>query len=133
MDDLKPQAQRLYRSRGEKMIAGVCGGLAQYFNVDPVIVRVAFVALGLASGIGLLAYIILAIVIPERPIEDPEPIVGSSASRGGAEVLAYILVFLGAVVLMQNLRVFSFISADLFWPIVLIGVGALLLVRRARD
>lgn len=133
MDDYKPQTQRLYRSRKEKMVAGVCGGLAQYFNVDPVIVRVAFVALGVASGVGLLAYIILAIVVPERPADEPEPELTSSSVRGGSEVLAYILVFVGALILMQNLHVLSFISGDIFWPIVLIGAGALLLMKRARE
>lgn len=133
MDDFKPRAQRLYRSRKEKMVAGVCGGLAQYFNVDPVILRVAFVALGVTTGVGLLAYIILAIVVPERPIDEPEPVLTSSSVRGGSEVLAYILVFIGAVVLMQNLHVLSFISGEIFWPMVLIGAGALLLLKRAQD
>ncbi len=133
VDDYKPRAQRLYRSRKEKMVAGVCGGIAQYFNVDPVIVRVAAVALAVCTGVGLLAYIILAIVVPERPIDEPEPVLTSSSVRGGSEILAYILVFVGAVILMNNLHIFSFISGDIFWPAVLIGVGALLLVNRARD
>jgi phage shock protein C len=84
VDDFKPQAQRLYRSRQEKMAAGVCGGLAQYFNVDPVLVRVAFVALGVASGVGLLAYIILAIVVPERPADEPEPVLYSPTSSSSS-------------------------------------------------
>ncbi len=125
--------KRLYRSRTDRMIWGVCGGLAQYFNIDPVIVRVAAVALIVTTGVGLLAYIILAIVVPERPIDEPEPVLTSSSVRGGSEVFAYILVFVGAVVLMNNLRIFSFISGDIFWPAVLIGVGALLLIRRAQD
>lgn len=56
--------KRLYRSRTERMIWGVCGGLAEYFNVDPTIVRVIAVLSVLVSGLGILAYIILAIVIP---------------------------------------------------------------------
>jgi len=56
--------RRLYRSRTDRMIWGVCGGLAKYFNIDPVIVRIVFVVLALANGIGILAYIILAIVVP---------------------------------------------------------------------
>ena len=133
MEDLKPRSQRMYRSRSEKMVAGVCGGIAQYFGIDPVIVRVAFVALGVATGFGLLAYIILAIVVPERPIEEPEPVGWTTSSRGGSEVLAYVLVFVGAVLLMQSLQVFSFISGEVLWPAVLIGVGALLLLKRAQE
>jgi phage shock protein C len=62
-DDIK----RLYRSREECMVAGVCGGLAEYFNMDPTLVRVLFVILSLAGGPGIVAYIILAIIVPEEP------------------------------------------------------------------
>jgi phage shock protein C len=58
---------RLYRSRSEKMIAGVCGGLGEYFDVDPVLVRLLFVALTLISGgLGLVAYIIFWVVVPRQ-------------------------------------------------------------------
>jgi phage shock protein C len=57
--------KRLYRSSSDRMIAGVCGGLAQYFNVDPVIIRIIAVILLLPGGFpGLLPYIILWIVVP---------------------------------------------------------------------
>jgi len=54
----------LYRSRSDRMIWGVCGGLAEYFNIDPTIVRVIAVLLIFANGLGILAYLILAIVVP---------------------------------------------------------------------
>ncbi|MEA3459593.1 MAG: PspC domain-containing protein [Chloroflexota bacterium] len=57
---------RLHRSRKEKMIAGVCGGLAEYFRIDPTIVRLAFVLLTLADGIGVLAYLILWAIMPKE-------------------------------------------------------------------
>ena len=56
--------KRLYRSRSDRMIWGVCGGLAKYFGIDPTIIRVIFVLLIFAGGVGLLAYIILAIIVP---------------------------------------------------------------------
>ncbi len=56
--------KRLFRSRNERVIWGVCGGLAQYFAIDPVIVRILMVLLAFADGIGILAYIIMAIAIP---------------------------------------------------------------------
>jgi len=56
--------KRLYRSRSNRIICGVCGGLGEYFGIDPVIVRVIFGLLVLANGIGILAYIILAIIVP---------------------------------------------------------------------
>ena len=62
--------KRLYRSREERMISGVCGGIAEYFEMDPTIIRLIFVLLALAGGPGLIAYIVLAIVIPEKPLGD---------------------------------------------------------------
>ena len=56
--------KRLNRSRSDRMIWGVCGGLAKYFDMDPVIIRIIFVLLIFANGLGILAYIIMAIVVP---------------------------------------------------------------------
>jgi phage shock protein C len=62
--------KRLYRSRNNRMIAGVCGGLAEYFGVDPVIMRIIAFILLLPGGLpGFLPYIILWIVIPEEPVK----------------------------------------------------------------
>ena len=60
-------AKRLYRSRTDRKIAGVCGGLAQYFGWDPVIPRILLVVLVLGYGIGILAYLICWLVIPLEP------------------------------------------------------------------
>lgn len=59
--------KRIYRSRNDRMIAGVCGGLAQYFAVDPTIVRLLFV-LGMVAGLATFwVYIVMMIIIPEEP------------------------------------------------------------------
>jgi phage shock protein PspC (stress-responsive transcriptional regulator) len=62
--------RRLYRSRTEKMIAGVCGGVAEYFNTDPTIVRLLWVLITLLGGAGVLLYIVLWIVMP---LQGPPP------------------------------------------------------------
>ena len=62
---------RLYRSRSQKMIAGVAGGLGEYFDVDPVLIRLLFVVTAFISGAGILAYIVLWIVIPVEGDETP--------------------------------------------------------------
>jgi len=63
--------RKLYRSRTDKKIAGVCGGLAEYFNIDPVIVRIGFVFLLLPGGFpGFLPYVILWLIVPEAPHRD---------------------------------------------------------------
>lgn len=59
--------KRLYRSRDSRMLCGVCGGVAEYFNIDPTLIRLLFVLFGL-SGTGIVAYIIAAIIIPDRPV-----------------------------------------------------------------
>lgn len=59
--------KRLYKARGQRMVCGVCGGLAEYFGIDPTLVRLAFLLLAAGWGSGLLAYIVAAIIIPEPP------------------------------------------------------------------
>jgi len=65
--------KKLYRSRSDRMISGVCGGLAKYFDIDPTIVRIIAVLSIFASGVGILAYIILAIVVPLEGSKAAEP------------------------------------------------------------
>ena len=60
--------KKLYRSKTDKKLAGVCAGLAEYVNIDPTIIRLIWVLVAL-SGAGVLAYIVCALVIPEKPDE----------------------------------------------------------------
>ncbi len=59
--------KKLYRSQTNKKIAGVCGGLANYLNIDPTIVRLIWALVVLCAGAGLLAYIVCALIIPQEP------------------------------------------------------------------
>ena len=63
------ERKRLYKSRNNKMICGVCAGIADYFNIGPSIVRVLWAVLALAAGTGVLAYIACAIILPEGDTE----------------------------------------------------------------
>src|SRR3990170_5035864 len=69
--------KRLYRSRSDRMIWGVCGGIANYFGIDPTIIRVIAILFLFAGGSGILAYIILAIVIPleSSPAREPRDVI----------------------------------------------------------
>ena len=58
--------KKLYRNTSNKLIAGVCSGLAEYINIDPTIVRLIWALVGL-SGAGIVAYLIAALIIPEKP------------------------------------------------------------------
>jgi phage shock protein C len=64
------EIKRLYRSRDERMIAGVCGGLAEYLGLDPTIVRLLFVLVFFIGGSALLVYFVMMLVVPEEPITD---------------------------------------------------------------
>lgn len=59
--------KRLYRSREERRIAGVCGGIAEYLSVDPTLVRIFWALFAVAGGPGVLLYVIMAAVVPEEP------------------------------------------------------------------
>ena len=58
--------KKLHKSQSQKMIAGVCGGIAEYFETDPTLVRLGFVVFSLLGGSGLLAYFIAAVIIPNE-------------------------------------------------------------------
>ena len=59
--------KKLYKSSKNKMIDGVCAGIAEYFNIDPTLVRIGLVVFSAMGGAGILAYIIMAIVMPRNP------------------------------------------------------------------
>lgn len=61
------ESKKLYRSKNQRMICGVCGGIAEYFNIDPTIIRLAWMLFCVAGGSGLLVYFISAIIIPDEP------------------------------------------------------------------
>lgn len=123
------QPRRLMRSREDRVVGGVAGGLGAYFGIDPVIVRLVFVVLALAGGGGILAYIIAWIVIPEAP-EDGMP--APERSGWSTPVLAgLVLVALGGLLLAdQLLPAFSWRYVG---PVLLILFGGLLLAQRATD
>ena len=65
----KKEPKRLYRNQHNKILAGVCSGLGDYFNIDPVIIRLLWVVLTIFGGAGILIYIIAWIIIPEKPVQ----------------------------------------------------------------
>ncbi len=69
------ESRRLYRSRNDRMISGVAGGLGEYLNIDATIVRLLFVFFALAGGPGLLVYLVMLIVVPEEPLDTPASVV----------------------------------------------------------
>jgi phage shock protein PspC (stress-responsive transcriptional regulator) len=71
MGSFSPMGDRkLYRSRTDRLLAGVCGGMAEYFGLRPLVVRILWVIAVLPGGIGILAYILFWLLTPEEPITD---------------------------------------------------------------
>ena len=70
--------KRLYKSKENRVLCGVCGGLGEYFNLDPVIVRLILVVLCCVGFSGVIAYIVAALIIPEPPAASEQPIVSEA-------------------------------------------------------
>ncbi|MDD3168234.1 MAG: PspC domain-containing protein [Eubacteriales bacterium] len=134
--------KKLYKSSNDKVLAGVCGGIGEYFAVDTVIIRLLWVVFTLMGGAGLIAYIIAAIIIPSNPvystIEDDDRRMDDTdtrdrperkdSSRSTSIVLGAILVMFGAFVLAKDF--IPWIPRDVFLAAILIGLGIFFLVRK---
>lgn len=144
--------ERLYRSRTDRMIFGVAGGMARWLDVDPAVVRLVWALLIIAGGVGLLLYIVAAIVVPEEPLGAAPPMgadappSGSGPAAGGGWgaphgsvrrdagsapiIIGIVLVLLGGWFLAE--RYIDWLDNALLWPALLIVVGGLLLVGAMR-
>jgi phage shock protein C len=125
------QIRRVRRSRQDRVFGGVCGGLGRYLNVDPVLLRIAAVALALSGGLGVLAYIIAWIVIPEETGTEPVVEVRPANRHGVALVVGAALVALGALLLVREW--IPWMGAAFFWPAVVVAVGIAVLVSARRS
>ena len=72
--------KKLYKSKKNKMLGGVCGGLGEYFKIDPTLVRLGFVALCMLAGGGIIAYVLCLIIVPEAPESADEPATAANES-----------------------------------------------------
>jgi phage shock protein PspC (stress-responsive transcriptional regulator) len=132
--------QKLYRSEKDRKVFGVCGGLGQYFGVDPTIIRIIFVVFTLLEGIGLLLYILLAIFMPVAPEELDRPYDGTALidiDRDKASTyLGVGLLLVGGVILLDNLNLpnLHWINLGTVIPtaLILVGVWVLLQSRQSQ-
>ncbi|MGB8656936.1 MAG: PspC domain-containing protein [Candidatus Zixiibacteriota bacterium] len=118
--------KKLYRSRTNSMIAGICGGLGEYLNVDPTILRIVAVLLVFADGVGFLAYIVGWIIVPRRPETEAE-VVTPEKSKFSHLLPGLALIFLGLIFLLNSL--FPWFHLHYLWPVILIVIGIALLVK----
>jgi len=150
---------RLYRSRTDRMLGGVCGGLARYLCIDATLVRLFFILLALGgNGIGVLIYLLLWIIAPLEG-QPRETTLRENIQIGSAEIaertramgndlrnmvarpnpqtgliVGSALVIVGLLVLLQNLPIpwLNWLDFDVIWPVLLIVGGLALLVRHLR-
>ena len=98
-----PTTKRLYKSRTSRMIDGVCGGIAEYFGIDPTLVRIAWVLLVFVGGMGILLYIAAMIIMPKSAVA-ASPGAGDSSGKN-SKFWGILLIAVGIVLLMNNLGV----------------------------
>jgi phage shock protein C len=134
---MSEQQRRLYRSQTNKVIAGVCGGLGEYLNIDTTVIRLSWILLTFLGGSGVLVYIIAYFIMPQRP-EEPGTVISSIQSDfTAARIFGLIFVATGAIILLDNLDILSFhrwwhMSSDFVLPGLLIIIGIYFLSRRGR-
>jgi phage shock protein C len=111
------------------MIAGVAGGLAEYFNLDPTAVRLVYAIVTVLTGFfpGTVLYVALALIVPTGSAAGGPETIGT---QDRAAVAGAILVAVGVLILVGNLGLFSFWSWGRLWPLILILMGGALLLRR---
>ncbi len=124
--------RRLYRSRVDRMIGGVCGGLGEFANVDPVLIRILFVILGMMGGFGLLLYIIAVIIIPENPEQSTIKV---KRSTNHSVFWGALLIVIGAVLLIEQLSLLPHFNLwvlpwTTIWAVILVGLGIFLLIKQ---
>ena len=120
-----PPQRTVRRSRDDRVIAGVCGGLGRYLGIDPVLLRVAFIILSLANGLGLIAYVVAWVAIPEERPDQPAGPVAEPRRETGRLVLGGSLVVLGLVLLLNRLAPNL---DELFWPVAVVAVGVAIIL-----
>ncbi len=134
------ETKRMRRSSTDKMIAGVCGGLGEYFNLDSTLIRLLFVLLLFAQGVGAILYLVLLIVLPSdeeagksekaHSIHNPNRSAPRTSGDQIALILGGTLVVFGGVFLLEEISPSMFAAiSNFFWPAILILGGLALILR----
>lgn len=150
----------LRRSKTDRVIGGVCGGLAEYLALDPLLVRILFIILGIVTGMGVVAYILLWVLVPaedaafatrDEMIRHNVEEIRERAQHLGREAqssldrtweprhnVAHRTLFIGAglitiglLILLKNLGILGWLNR--LWPLALIAIGLLILINNMKD
>lgn len=122
------EVRRLYKSRADRMIDGVCGGVGEYFGLDSTLVRIAWVLLTLFGGAGIILYILAMIIMPKNPSPEAKPASGPVRREANSKFWGILLVVVGSVWFLGNIGLpiwhhWWWMAWDYFLPVVLILAG----------
>ncbi len=125
------EIRRLYRSKHDRYIAGLAGGLGDYFHIDANIWRIVFIILTFTGGIGLVLYLIGFIIVPENPSQENQT--SKVKEKDSTFILAIILIIIGLFLLTREFGLFNYfhlwrIPWAVIWAIFLIFIGILLIL-----
>lgn len=125
------EIKKLYRSREDRYIAGLAGGLGDYFHMDANIWRIIFIVLTFTGGVGLILYLIGFIIVPENPSQESQP--SKIKEKDSTFILAIILIVIGLFLLTREFGLFNYfhvwkIPWSSIWAVFLIVVGVLLIL-----
>lgn len=130
--------KKLYKSLDDRVLAGVCGGLAKYFDIDSTIVRVLWILGFFAGGLGIVAYIICTVIIPQESFSEYNMNKSKSIYEYNKETHSKNKVLLGIILI--SIGVFSLIDEYLYWvdierlwPIIFIIIGIYIIVKKQGD
>lgn len=127
----KSDTKKLYRSKQDRYISGVAGGLGSYLGMDSNILRILFVIFTFFGGIGLVLYLLALFIVPENPFE--EEMVKKKTQKDRSFILALILILVGALLLFREFGFFNYfhywrIPWISIWAIFLIVIGLLIII-----
>lgn len=150
--------KKLYRSKSDKVIAGVCGGLGEFFNIDPVLFRIVFVILALTGGSGILIYIIAMLVIPQenegegvdlskdkvaQTFKDSAEHIKQGAEKMAEKVkenpswlsqtrniVALIIIGAGLLAFLHQIVPIPWFGTQIIGPLVIVLIGLLILFKK---
>jgi phage shock protein PspC (stress-responsive transcriptional regulator) len=135
MGDMSQHAEptRVFRSRQDRVLGGVAGGFGRYFSIDPAVVRLLFVALAFAGGLGVLLYLAAWAIVPDEPATGAAPPT-APAARPRSTAAWTVVIVVAAVLLLAGVgRAGRGLEPGILWPLALIGFGIAVLWLRAND
>lgn len=138
------EVKRFYRSQKNKVFGGVCGGIAEYFEIDVAIVRILAVLLALFNGIGLIIYLVALFVAPLNPSQEEYAKSDQSAAKNQTLwlIIGGLLILCGIAYLFDNFSIFPYgwynmhhwnIDWDLTWPIILVAAGVFYIIYVSKN